>query len=242
MYDGLRVDVAIVEPLYDANVGYVARAMKNFGLTKLYLVNPRCPLGDNAIKYSSHARDIVLNATKVDSLDSLVDRYDLVVGTTGKKAKRRSPIRRHVTPRELVERLRGFSGRVLLVFGREDIGLTNEELSICDLVVIIQADPGYPILNLSHAATIIFYELYNGIALGDHAIRSSAELPKREEIKVLMQYVDRVLRRLGKGEHVRRKATLILRRIIGSCRLSSSDVRLLITIVKGAYEASSRQA
>jgi len=227
------VDVALIEPLYEINIGYVARVMKNFCMERLYIVSPRCDVGATALKYSAHAQDLLLRAFIINDAESLFKRYDLVVGTTGKSRKRPGPLRRAITPEMLAEKVARFNGKVLVVFGREDIGLKNEELEMCDVVVTIPANPEYPILNLSHAAAIVLYEIYKktseyrGLQL---------QMPKREEVEVLLSHARRILEKMGKDKRKVTKALLTLKRIIGSCQLTSSDVRLLITLIKGSME------
>ncbi len=226
-----KVAVAFVQPLYELNIGYIARCMKNFGLSKLYLISPRCRVGVEAIKYSTHAREIVESAVTVRSLEDLLPGFDLVVGTTGKRGP--EPRRRAITPWEAASRIVNYSGKVLVVLGREDIGLTNRELEMCDIVVTIPANPAFPILNVSHAAAILFYEIYKASTL-PHEIRG--ELPRREETEVLLQYFNLLLSELGVPEHRRRRACLTLRRIVGSYGLTASDVRMLVGAIRGAVE------
>ncbi len=151
--------VVLVEPKYEGNIGFIARAMKNFGIEKLYLVNPPVKLEDEAYSRASHAGDVLDNASFID-FDSLQQTFDFIVGTTGISKTDRSSLRKLLTPTELADKMQDVDGDVALLFGREDIGLKNEEQEICDLVVNIPASDEYPILNISHAATIIFYELF----------------------------------------------------------------------------------
>lgn len=225
-----NIAVALVEPLYEMNIGYVARAMKNFGLRKLYLISPRCDVGAIALKYSVHAQDIVLNAFIGFDLSQIISKYDLIVGTTGKVGTKRGPLRRFITPEELGDKLARYrQGKVLILLGREDIGLKNEELRLCDIVVFIPTNPEYPVMNISHAAAIIFYEIYKKVSNYKGPVY---DMPKKEEIDVLLKYVKYLLEKKGKNKEKIERALLTLRRMLGSCKLSSSDVRLLMEIIK----------
>ena len=143
--------VVLVEPENPANVGFVARVMKNFGFKELVLVRPKADLEEAKIT-AKHAKDILENAEIVDE----IPKAPLVVGTTGKRAKPRLVRRIYVTPRELKEYLREDA---IILFGRESIGLTNEELELCDIVVSIPTSREYPIMNLSHAVAVVLYEI-----------------------------------------------------------------------------------
>ncbi|MDD2474185.1 MAG: TrmH family RNA methyltransferase, partial [Methanoculleus sp.] len=80
-----EVSIVLVEPLYDGNIGFTARVMKNFGFTRLVLVNP-CPLGDDAVMRASHARDVLDNARWM-TVDEVYREFDFVVATTGEVSK-----------------------------------------------------------------------------------------------------------------------------------------------------------
>ncbi len=153
-----NIKVVLVEPLYQINLGYIARAMGNFGIGDLSLVNPRCNHnGKEAIKYSKHAFPILKKAKVCKSIDDAVKGSTIVVGTTGLWHKSNASFFNVYTLSKAKKALR--SGKIALLIGRDDTGLTKEELQKCDLTIFIPADKGYPILNISHALAIILYEL-----------------------------------------------------------------------------------
>ncbi len=158
----LHVTVVMVEPEFDETVGFIARAMKNFRLVELRLVNPVARLERRAKMRAGHAQEVLENSQKFNSLSEAIADRDLTVGTTAQKARSQYRVlRRPASPKELAEQLKSVHGTVALVFGREGTGLTNQELELCDMAVTIPSSPDYPTLNLSHAAAIIFYELFN---------------------------------------------------------------------------------
>src|SRR2546430_10329858 len=152
--------MVLVGPKNEANVGAVARAMKIFGVSQLVLVDP-CPIGDEAYKRAMHGADVLANAKTVESIDEAVHGADLIAGTTGiaTQSERRF-LRIASTPREFAARMAIMDGTLALLFGREDFGLLSEELARCDALVSIPAAEEYPILNISHAAAIVLYELF----------------------------------------------------------------------------------
>ena len=227
-----EVTVAFVEPLYEINVGYVARCMKNFGLSKLILIKPRCQIGDEAYRFAMHGREVLEGARLAASLEELVGEFDLVVGTTGVQTKELSHVRRWITPEDLARRVAEYKGTVLVVLGREDRGLTNAELSMCDIVVTIPANPEYPILNVSHAAVVIFYELFKHAA----GVKPPLRLPRKEEVIVLLRYLRELVLLLGGSEEKAERACLMMRRLLGGAPPTDSDVRMLLGVLRGACE------
>jgi len=153
-----KIAVALIEPLYEINVGYFARIMSNFGFKELYLIDPKADLR-KARKFASHGFKI-LEDSKVCGFEDLVKKFDFLIGTTaiiGKKPT--SILRAAITPQEVSQNLRGLTGSACLVFGRDTTGLKKEELEACDLIAHIPTSTNYLTLNISHAAAIILYEI-----------------------------------------------------------------------------------
>jgi TrmH family RNA methyltransferase len=143
-----EIDIVLVSPLYEGNVGFAARVMKNFGFLRLVLIDP-CPLGDEARARAAHAAD-VLDGAEVCTMEDVFSRSSIVVATTGAVSKSVcTPMRMpFFSPKELRERIRGADGRVSILFGRENWGLSNEEVKKSDIICTIPASDEYPILNL----------------------------------------------------------------------------------------------
>ena len=154
----MKIAVVLVEPEYDVNVGMAARVMKNFGFSDLRIVNPKCGVGFDAVKFSKHAVGLLKKAKRCRTLGAAVKDCDLVVGTTGVLERNKGTIRSAVPLQKFCAGMNGYSGkRIALLFGREGIGLSEGEISACDLLVHAEADAGYPILNLSHAMAVVLY-------------------------------------------------------------------------------------
>lgn len=222
-----EISVVFVQPLYDQNVGYLARCMKNFCLGRLVIVSPRCPLGLEARKYAVHAAELVENAVILSSFEEVVKSFDLVACSTGVKGS--GPLRRYLTPREAARLLLETSGSKALVIGREDIGLTREELARCDVLVTIDANPEYPSLNASHAAAVLFYELFSA-AVGQAPYR--IERPPREEVEAFFRHLRRLGELLGYDRQRVESSELVLRRMLGENRVDKSDFRTLFGLIR----------
>jgi TrmH family RNA methyltransferase len=151
--------VILQEPKHEGNIGAVARCMKNFGFYKLYLVNSP-DLSDICYQRAKHAKDLILDAERFESLSDVTKEIDFLVGTTGiVNLNDKHHIRNPITPREFVNYAQRLEHRVGLLFGREDYGLYDNELLECDLLISIPTNKEYPIMNLSHAVAVVLYEL-----------------------------------------------------------------------------------
>ncbi|SNY71154.1 tRNA (cytosine(32)/uridine(32)-2'-O)-methyltransferase TrmJ [Enterobacter sp. CC120223-11] len=153
-----NIRIVLVETSHTGNMGSVARAMKTMGLTNLWLVNPLVKPDSQAIALAAGASDVIGNAQIVDTLDEALAGCSLVVGTSARSRTLPWPM---LDPREcgLKSIAEGQQAPVALVFGRERVGLTNEELQKCHYHVAIAANPEYSSLNLAMAVQVIAYEV-----------------------------------------------------------------------------------
>ena len=157
-----RVRIVLVEPQEPMNLGAVARAMRNFGLSRLYVVNPPPRVGPpwakEAYWLAVHAEEVLEKAQVAGSLLEALRGAQLVVATTGRP---REVYPAPVAPAwEVADRVAAFPGEVALVFGRETFGLTNEELELAHLIGYIPTAPEQPSLNLAQAVVVFAYELF----------------------------------------------------------------------------------
>lgn len=171
------LSVILVEPKNSGNVGAVARSMANFNFSKLILVNPKCNhLSQTARNRAKWAQDVLKKAKITKS----IPKFDTLVATTAKIGTDYNIPRSPISPAQLSKIAKGNIG---LLFGRESIGLTNEEIKLADFVVSIPASSKYPVMNLSHAVTILLYEL----SKEDHTshITLASEADKKQILKLL---------------------------------------------------------
>ncbi|NLK26282.1 MAG: RNA methyltransferase [Euryarchaeota archaeon] len=202
--------VVLVSPMHDGNVGAVARAMGNFGFTELFMLDP-CPLTDEAYKRAKHAGDILRNATIVTSFEEALRDCSLVVGTSGIVTEgEKHFVRIPETPRAFAEKVKDHEGRIAVVFGPEDLGLSQEQLERCDLLVHIPSHDDYPILNLSHALSIVLYEIYLTGAPIQCPRPASAE-----ENDMLFDFFHQLLEVIDYPEFRREKTEVMFRRLMG---------------------------
>ncbi|HII71308.1 TPA: RNA methyltransferase [Candidatus Woesearchaeota archaeon] len=156
------ISIALVGPEIPGNVGAIARCMANFDFSDLVIVRPQCNyLSDEARNRAKYANRILKSATVLKDMQELRKKFDYIVGTTGRLGTDYNISRTPVLPHQLAEKVAALpkSKKVVIVFGRESNGMTNEELAMCDFITTIPTSERYSSLNLSHAVTIILYEL-----------------------------------------------------------------------------------
>ena len=217
--------IVLVEPLYPINLGLIARAMKNFGLSELYLVRPKTPINSNAYIFSSHAKDVLKSIKIVDSLKHAFSDISLRVCTTGKTGKRNNIVRSFIYPEELARELPRYGGKVAIIFGREDIGLTNEELKACDIIVNIPANDEYPILNISHAVAIILYEIFKA---KKYSKKPKINAPISLEIDILISYLKKISKAINYPLFKEDRTIVAFKRILGRSFISKEEVYILM--------------
>ncbi|RXE55941.1 RNA methyltransferase [Methanoculleus taiwanensis] len=211
-----EIAFVLVEPLYEGNVGFTARVMKNFGFDRLVLVDP-CPLGGDARARASHARDVLENARRC-SLEDVYREHDFVVATTGEVSKSIcTPTRMpYYGPAEVREIVADIDGTVAILFGRENWGLNNSELLRSNLICTIPTSATYPILNLSHAVGILCYELAN-LPRGTYHLASSVEM------EALYAHIDQFLSRIDHPDCKRTTTMTLIRRVLGRTKLTARE-------------------
>ncbi|ARM75904.1 tRNA (cytidine-2'-O-)-methyltransferase TrmJ [Acidianus manzaensis] len=150
--------VILVEPEGEYNVGFIARLCKNFCVDELYIVNPKCDLKES-LKFSAKGYDILNNAIIVNNFDDAIKGLSIKIATSSIADYEGDILRKSIKSWEINDII-SKADKVGLIFGRESVGLTREEISKCDFLLHIPANPEYPVLNLSHAVGIVLYEIW----------------------------------------------------------------------------------
>ena len=225
-----RIRVVLAGTKEPGNIGSVARAMKNMGLSRLYLVDPPDHTCGDARKMAHGSGEVLYGATVCESLEEALSGTVLSVGTTHRK-------REHLDvmygPRHVAEKLVSLprDKEAALVFGREENGLTNNELALCSLIANIPTAHRYPSLNLSQAVLIFGYELYRAAAKpGEHP---ELDLPTFEEMESLYAHVDSALDKLGfPADYMPKAFPRSIRRLFGRISMDRRDVATMHRIFR----------
>jgi tRNA (cytidine32/uridine32-2'-O)-methyltransferase len=156
-----KIRIVLMATTHPGNIGAVARAMSNMGLAQLYLVRPEKYPHPDADARAASAVHILQAATVVQSIDEALEGCSYVVGTSARERRIPWPVlpAREVTEKVIREAQQEESGDIAILFGREEHGLTNEELHRCNIHLTIPSNPEYSSLNLAMAVQLIAYEL-----------------------------------------------------------------------------------
>ena len=221
------IQIVLVNPIYEGNVGFTARVMKNFGFSRLLLVDP-CEIGEEASLRAAHAQD-VLSGAAICSFAEVHESSDLIIATTGLLSKSvcRSMRMPYFSPAEIREKICDIDGIVSILFGREDWGLSNEEVRNSDMICTIPSSPCYPVLNISHAVGVVCYELA-------HLPRGEYHLAGREEMEYLYRHLNTFLDAIEHPGFKRDNTLLLMRRIFGRAKLTAREASTLHGLLRRA--------
>ncbi|HWV16920.1 MAG TPA: tRNA (cytosine(32)/uridine(32)-2'-O)-methyltransferase TrmJ [Cellvibrio sp.] len=227
-----NIRIVLVNTTHPGNIGGAARAMKNMGLSRLYLVAPKEFPSDKATWRSAGATDVLENAIVVDTLDEAIQGCSLVVGTSARERRIPWPL---LDPRECGESVWTEAGQheVALLFGREDRGLTNEELHKCNYHVHIPANEEYSSLNLATAVQVICYEIrmaYLKATAGNTLPQHVWDMPPADAqaLDNYYQQLEKSLVDVGFLDPANPKQTMTrLRRLYNRVRLDQMELNIL---------------
>ena len=210
------ISIILARPKFPENIGSVARAMKNMGLSRLLVVNGCSPLHPNAYKLASGAEEVLERSEEFFTLKEAVSEMGCVVGTSSRGGRERDP---DLTPEALAKKLIPLSQKnsIGLAFGSEKEGLTNEELSLCHLYVRIPSVNSFPSLNLAQAVMIVCYELFQGSI---ESVKKPIRLAQAEQLETMFEHMERTLLRIGFLDPNHPKRIMrVLRRLLGRSQM-----------------------
>ena len=220
-----NIRIVMVRPRGSGNIGSVARAMKNFGGADLAIVGTARTQSFWAKAMAVHGRDVLSEAKCYDTIRAAIADCTLVVGTTCRAGLYRAHSQ---SPREIAPSIAAAAkqGKIALIFGPEDHGLSNKDLEHCQLLVDIPSHADYRSLNVAQAAVVCLYELY--VATLTTPADDAIQRAEAESIERLFDIMRHALLKIGfldseNPEHM----LLAFRRIFGRAGLQDKDVRIL---------------
>lgn len=213
----------LIEPAVPGNIGASARAIKTMGFYNLILINPCTYLEGEALWLAHGSVDVLEKAQIYPDFKSSIEDFDLVIGTTAntqRSAKGNFVPLSQLGP--IIEEKKGNLNKVALVFGREESGMTNDELRCCDLVSTVPLKTSFPSLNLSQAVMLYAYELSKlSVPLHEEII------PDHHSLNKLREKIHHVLLRIEMKE-----GSNIFNRIMERISfLQHDDINLLHSIL-----------
>ena len=223
-----NIRIVLVQTTHPGNIGSTARAMKTMGLSQLVLVEPKIFPHAKAIELAAGADDILTNAKVVSTLEHALIGCRLVIGTSARC--REIPLAL-LTPRQAAAEVAtiAIDAQVALVFGQEKAGLTNDELGLCQLHMMIPADPSYSSLNLAMAVQILCYECrMASLAHAEFVQPQSDTYATADDIERFYQHLQTVLTDIHFLRPRSPKRLMPrLRRLFNRLRLETMEVNML---------------
>lgn len=241
MLDNVRI--VLVNTSHTGNIGSVARAMKTMGLSDLVLVDPVTLPDSHASALAAGATDILGNAKVVNTLQEAIADCPLAIAASARSRTLSWPM---VDPRECGQKVvqEGHEHKVALVFGRENSGLTNEELQQCQFHVHIPANPDYSSLNLAMAVQTLSYEVrMQFLELQQQQFEpSDVTYPNNEQLEGFYQHLEQSL--LNTGFIVKQHPGQVmtkLRRLFNRARPESHELNILRGILTSIDKTANKE-
>ena len=239
----MELTVILIEPENPGNTGAICRAMKNFDFENLLLIGPKFSLRSSELRNRAKwANDLVDNIESrkynKNSLKKLKKEFDYLIATTARVGRDYNVLRIPVTPEQLAERmvdLEKSKSRIGILIGREGSGLNNEEISSCDFSTTIPTSKKYGTMNISHATTIILYEIFKRLSKTKNKgtiishINPITEKEKQQLMKLLDQAMDNMHFLNEKKKDTQRT---VWKKLIGKTFLSRREAYALMGFLK----------
>ncbi len=226
----MKLYVVLVEPEGPVNIGLVARVSVNFGVEELRLVNPKASIKE-ALRYAAKASSFLSSSKIYGSLSEALSDVDLSVATTRIVGGRRDVLRHPVTPWEAAEVAQSYE-KVALVFGRESVGLTRDEINMCDLVSTIPANPEYPVLNLSHAVVVYLYEFWKARNVRTHL---TLEHASAKEMNLIECYIKEIAEAVIRDKRRVEDVVTSFKHALTKAKLTTGEAMNILYLLRKIY-------
>ena len=226
-----NIHFILVRPQMGENIGSVARAIKNFNIKHLRIVNPRCHWpNQKALATSVGAKDI-LNSTKVyNSIEKSIGDLDIIFAST---SRIRSINKKTISILDLKNKVKK-KRKIGILFGPEASGLSNDEISYADYLVKIPTNKKFSSLNLSHSAIIFCFEIFKYFSNKKNVYRSSykSTVAKKSEVNKFLKFIISRLDKKGflQPDHKRQSMIRNINNIFYRINLSEQEIRILLGV------------
>ena len=236
-----NVHFILVRPQIGENIGGVARAIKNFNITKLRIINPRCEWpSQKALATSVGAKDILKSAKVYNSIDQSVGDLNIVFASTSRIRKVNKKI---ISILDLKEKINK-KHKIGILFGPEASGLSNDEINYADYLVKIPTNNKFSSLNLSHSAIIFCFELFKLFSKKKFTFSSNykSSLASKLEINKFLKFIIKNLDKKGflQPDHKRSSMIRNINNIFHRINLSEQEIRILLGIFSTLNEINKK--
>ncbi len=192
-----NLSIVLYKPKYAGNIGAVARAAKNMGISNIIVVGAADFDREEMQQRSTHlASDVLDQIQYFESIEEGLGNFNYIVGTTARLGKARGPF---ISPRAAASHIADISqkNKIALLFGPEDTGLANEELRLCHAVVTIPTSREFTSLNLSHAVMILCYEIFTAYSAATTIATTTPKLALSKELEGMYRQIQTLLADIG---------------------------------------------
>ena len=226
-----KIYFILVRPQMGENIGSVARAIKNFNIKYLRIVNPRCNWpSQKALATSVGAKDILKSAKIYNSIEKAIGDLDIIFASTSRIRKVNKQIISILDFKKKVEKKR----KIGILFGPEASGLSNDEISYANYLVKIPTNKKFSSLNLSHSAIIFCFELFQYFSNKKAIYKSSykSSVAKKSEVNKFLSFIINKLDKKGflQPDHKRKSMIRNINNIFHRLNLSEQEIRILLGI------------
>ena len=241
-YKNISFTIVLVKPEHAGNIGSIARVMRNFNFEKLVIFNPieekELIKSYETQGFAMHGKDILLNAEiiKVENeeehmseLIKYLKKFDLIIATTARGMRNTNIRRIAIFPEDLDIPVSEEPLNIAILFGRESRGLTNEEISLVDIILRIPTCNEYSALNISHACGISLYEIFKkihvlNIGRGDHPVL----LADKEDRILLYSFVKSLIKKLKIRSYKEENVYYAFKNVFERALMSKKELSLII--------------
>lgn len=230
--------IILVEPQMGENIGAAARAMLNFGLTDMRLVNPRDGWpNENATAMAAGASQVLENARVFNSIQDAIADLHHVYATT---ARPRDMMKHVATPKGAAKQIREFEAEnnlVGILFGKESSGLSSDDITYVDTIITVPLNPDFTSINLAQAVLLVGYEWYQSADITPEIVLKFEERSAtKEEINHLFARIERELDARGYFDRMMNRRSVILknmRNMFQRFGMLETDIKAIQGIIKG---------
>ena len=222
----------LVKPQLGENIGACARSMKNFGFSKLLIVNPKINFPNHKAKATSvGAYDIINKAKVFDKIENAINDFNVVISLS---ARRRDINKKHISLNEFKKIINRKNLNVGLMFGPEASGLSNKDLSFSNYILQIPTSPKFKSLNLSHSLTLICYEIFQSLNLGKIKKGSfSLKISSKSKISSIVSHLINLLEKKDffLPKEKRQSMIMNINNLIFRMEPNDKEIRILASII-----------
>ena len=227
-----RVGFVLVKPQLPENIGFCARAIKNFGFKKLDLVNPKEKWPNKkAIATSVGANNILKKAKIYSDIKSAINGYDIVYASS---ARKRDINKKHLSFRKFIESIKKNKNKKIgIIFGPEASGLSNEEITYSNYIFKIPVNKNFESINLSHSLILVCFELFKILKPGYlKKQKKLIDVTSKKKFNTFFDFLEKKLEKKGFFNPKEKKKTMLinLRNIFGRIELSNKELRILSSV------------